>query len=235
MLLRLNDFSSGYSKNEFILQSVNFELNEGEIYGVLGKNGCGKSTLLKGVLYGTPCIQGNVYFKDEHLTRKNVKRVLSEIGICLPTGFSYGHLTVEENLRFISAYYPKENNYNLNKLIDLFKLNALREIKAENLSTGQRKKLDLAMVFSHNPKLILLDEPTANIDISTKTEILEIIKTINIEQKVSFLICTHFLEEIEILNASYIILKDGNFVFDSKNQPELSITNIKEIYLQNTR
>jgi ABC-2 type transport system ATP-binding protein len=81
----------------------------------------------------------------------------------------------------------------------------------------------------------LLDEPTANIDISTKTEILEIIKTINIEQKVSFLICTHFLEEIEILNASYIILKDGNFVFDSKNQPELSITNIKEIYLQNTR
>lgn len=235
MLLTLNNFSTGYKKNDSVICSMDFELNEGEIYMVLGKNGCGKSTLLKGVLYGTPYIHGDVYFRDEHLTRKNVKRVLNEIGICLPTGFSYGHLTVEENLRFISAYYPLENNYDLNKLIDLFKLNALRRIKAENLSTGQRKKLDLAMVFSHNPKLILLDEPTANIDLSTKMEILEIIKTINIEQKVSFLICTHFLEEIEILNASYIILKDGNFVFDSKNQPKSSISNIKEIYIQNTK
>lgn len=233
MHLVLKDFTAGYLKNEPIINSMDFELKTGEIYCVIGRNGCGKSTLLKGVLLGTPFSGGAVFYNNEKLTDRNKFRALNEIGICLPIGFSYDHLTVEENLRFISAYYPQEQISDLHSIIDLFKLNSIRKTQADKLSTGQRKKLDLAMVFSHNPKLILLDEPTSNIDLSTKLEILGIIKRINLEHKVSFLISTHLLDEIEFLNALYIILNDGKIVFDSKNVPDSNSKRVKEIYLLN--
>jgi ABC-2 type transport system ATP-binding protein len=235
MTLELKNVGIGYSKNNFILNSIDLTIHRSEILFILGKNGSGKSSLLKGALLGAPFIKGEIYLDDEMLSPQNRTNILNKVGICLSTGFSYDHLSVEENIEMISAYYPPNDHISNTEIIELFNLTHLKKTKAKKLSSGQRKKLDLAMTFAHLPQLVLLDEPTANIDVEAKDEILNLISMFNQKYGVTFLICTHFLEEIEILKANFIIINDQSIVYNGQENQERNAQSLKDIYLTHTR
>jgi ABC-2 type transport system ATP-binding protein len=235
MTIELQNVSIGYSKNNFILNDINITIQSSEILFILGKNGSGKSSLLKGALLGAPFTLGEIYIDGVLLSQQNRSKFLNKVGICLSTGFSYDHLSVEENMEMISAYYPSNEVISKTEIMELFSLTLLKKVKAKQLSSGQRKKLDLAMTFAHLPQLVLLDEPTANIDLESKDEILNLISMFNQKYGVTFLICTHFLEEIEKLKANFIIINEQKIVFSSRGNQELSSQSIKDRYMSHTK
>ncbi|MHA8099855.1 ATP-binding cassette domain-containing protein [Aquirufa aurantiipilula] len=232
MDIQINNLSLGYKKKNPIIMNADFALKSGEICFIIGKNGCGKSTLLKGILDGIPYSNGEIFINYQLVVPANKKDILTYTGICLSPGFSYPHLTVEENIKNIQFLYPKESLLPMNELLDIFNLRSYKKIKTSQLSSGLQKKLDFALSIMHQPSLILLDEPTSNLDSQSQKEILEFIHYQNRIHKVSFLISSHQFDDIEKLNAHYIVLNNGRIEFDSRNTSLEKKTPISDIFNQ---
>jgi ABC-type multidrug transport system ATPase subunit len=160
-----NDITKNYG-HIHALRSVSLKVKPGEIIGVLGHNGAGKSTFLKIIgtqltpSRGTACILG----KDVERERMEVRR---NIGFLGHLSFMYDELTVEENLRFYGQMFEinqEELKKRIEEVIDLVNLDRYRAVEVKKLSHGLRKRSDLARIFLHSPKVIILDEPFSGLD-----------------------------------------------------------------------
>ncbi len=229
-LLGVNGLSKRFSHKK-ILDNVNLSIDEGDIYGVIGRSGSGKSTLLN-VIVGFLDFEGG---RVEYTTSTGKKRDLKDHGFNIrkkvgftPQGLSfYPKLSVMENLMHFGQMYGlkksvlKENAMNLLKFTDLY---AYRNYLAEELSGGMQKRLDIACSLIHKPKLLVLDEPVMNLDPHLKREILYLIKEVN-KQGITVVMASHDLESIEAICNKVAILHKGqlqeNGSLDSLRGPYL--------------
>lgn len=180
------------------VDSVNLKVEEGMIFGLLGPNGAGKSTTIRLILGLLKPTSG--YVKVFGISvEKNRKEVLKITGY-MPQQFSlYEDLTVEENMRLYASMYgikSKEANERIQQLMDEFNLREIRNRLAGKLSGGMKQRLALAVALIHNPKLLVVDEPTAGVDPPLRRYFWEKFRELK-RRGVTILVTTHYMDEAE--------------------------------------
>jgi len=197
-ILELKKISLKFGR-KIILDNLNLQLNNGQVLGLLGANGVGKSTifnLITGLLmpdYGSIIINSNEVNKYPIYERA----LKFKIGYVPQYGGYFHDLTVYENLQAIAEITIKDINFRkekINSLISKFEFDPIRDIKSEFLSGGQKKKLVISLALMSDPKILLLDEPFAALDIMTIKTIQEIIIDLQYSKNISVILCDHQLE-----------------------------------------
>ena len=193
--IELKKITLSFGKRK-ILDNINFNLNEGQILGMLGPNGVGKSTifnLITGLIqpdYGSIIIDGKKV-NDYPIYTRTTK---FKVGYVPQYGGFFHDLTVLENLNAIGEVLIKDKkirNEKINSVIAKFELEPVIEVKAKHLSGGQKKKLVIGLSLLGDPKILLLDEPFAALDVLTIKMLQEIIVNLQTYNKLSIIICDH--------------------------------------------
>ena len=194
-IIKLDRLSFSF-KNRKILDNVSFSVNEGQILGLLGPNGVGKSTifnLITGLIkpnYGSIIIDSKIV-NDYPIYLRTTE---FKIGYVPQYGGYFHDMTLLENLNAIGEILitNKKIRYEkINSLISKFELDAVRDIKANHLSGGQKKRLVIALSLLGNPKILLLDEPFAALDVMTIKTLQKIIVNLQSENNISIILCDH--------------------------------------------
>ena len=215
-ILRLDKISLKFEK-KVILDNLNLELNNGQILGLLGPNGVGKSTifnLITGII--TPDL-GSIFINSEKVNKYPIhERTLKfKIGFVPQYGGYFFDLTVHENLKAIAEITIKNSNLReekVNSLLSQFGLDLVRDIKSKFLSGGQRKKLVIALALISDPKILLLDEPFAALDVMTIKTLQEIIINLQINHNISVILCDHQARDLLACVDTAAIIHDGKVV-----------------------
>ena len=202
-VIKVKNVQKTYDKR-VILKQVDLEIKKGEIVALLGRNGAGKSTLLNVLLQLVSKDQGEIEILGE-------KRLKTEaIGVMLQNELTLERTTVKEILELWRSYYPKSKSYA--ELLAIADLEEKQETFIAKLSGGQRRSLQFALCLAGDPEVIFLDEPTVGMDLKHRQKFWEQIKKLQTAGK-TFLITSHYLEELQNVVQRFLILKDGSIAF----------------------
>ena len=194
-IIKLDKLSFSFGKRK-ILDNVSFSINTGQILGLLGPNGVGKSTifnLITGLIkpsYGSIIIQSKIV--NDYPIYLRMKQF--KIGYVPQHGGYFHDLTLLENLNAIGEVLISDKKIRIEKiesLISKFELDAVQDIKANQLSGGQKKRLVIALALLGSPKILLLDEPFAALDVLTIKMLQQIIVNLQSENNISIILCDH--------------------------------------------
>ena len=213
--IQLKEVGKSFKKLS-ILNDVNLTIQEGEIFGIIGQSGSGKTTLLNLIAGFIEPSEGEIvyYSKVDHLPKnlnKNFNKIKKHIGYTPQHTSFYPKLTVQENLIHFGRLYGLPKNTILSNAESLLGFTGLSKHKdklAENLSGGMQKRLDLSCSLIHKPKLLLLDEPTSDLDPVTQEEIVSLIQEVN-RQGITVVIASHHLDSLEKICSKLMILHNG--------------------------
>ena len=228
-LIKLEKISLSFGKRR-ILENISFDINKGEILGMLGPNGVGKSTifnLITGLIkpdYGSIIIEGeNVlnYPISERTTK-------FKIGYVPQYGGYFHDLTLMENLKAVSEILIKDKKdrvFKIEELVSKFELDPILNVQAKFLSGGQKKKLVIALALMGDPKVLLLDECFAALDVLTIKMLQELIVNLQTEKNISICICDH--QARDLLSCVDVAIVLSNCKVVAKGTPSELINNIK--------
>ena len=227
-LLRLEKISVYFGKRK-ILEDLNLSLNQGEILGLLGPNGVGKSTIFNIIIGLLKPNYGSVFIDKKNVTQDPIfyRTKNYKIGYVPQHGGYFHDLTLRENLEAISEIVidnKKLRDEKINLLISKFELEPLQNIKAEFLSGGQKKRLVISLALLSNPKILLLDEPFAALDIMTIKNLQQIIVDLQTQNNISIILCDHQARDLLTCVDLAIVLSNGSVV--AKDTPNNLIKNI---------
>ena len=227
-LLRLEKISVYFAKRK-ILEDLNLSLNQGEILGLLGPNGVGKSTIFNIIIGLLKPNYGSVYIEKKNVTQDPIfyRTKNYKIGYVPQHGGYFHDLTLRENLKAISEIVipdKKLRDEKINLLISKFELEPLQNIKAEFLSGGQKKRLVISLALLSNPKILLLDEPFAALDIMTIKNLQQIIVDLQTKNNISIILCDHQARDLLTCVDIAMVLSNGRVV--AKDTPNNLIKNI---------
>ncbi len=194
-VVKIEKISLSYGKRQ-ILDDISFNINQGEILGLLGPNGAGKSTIFNLITGLIKPDYGKIIFEKTDATNYPIylRTEKFKIGYVPQHGGYFHDLTLLENLNAIGEILIKENNLRNSRISDLisrFELESLTNVKARFLSGGQKKKLIIALALLGSPKLLLLDEPFAALDILTIKTLQQIIVNLQTENNIAIVLCDH--------------------------------------------
>lgn len=195
--LEVKDCVKKYGKNE-ALKGVSFEVSPGEIFGLLGPNGAGKTTLIGILTTLEQPTSGEtlVFGKSVQNTPSETKKML---GVVHQEVINSGFFTVNEILNFVSGYYGiLKNQERIDFLLQKLSLWEHRHKNVRQLSGGMKRRLMIAKALVHQPKVLLLDEPTAGVDIRLREDLWNFVSELR-QEGMTILLTTHYLEEAESL------------------------------------
>jgi len=224
-----------FGKN-VVLDNLNLDISYGEIFGIIGRSGSGKTTLLSALVGFIKPEKGKIFFQEQNITNNIPDSVKQQIGFTAQEGSYYPRLTVRENLEYFGTLYNLSSSEIENKIPGILKLVNLD--KDENkisfeLSSGMKKRLDIACAIIHDPKLLILDEPTEDLDPVLRKEILSLLKKINKEKNTTIIMTSHLLEEIEQICTHLAILHNKEILIEGTlNELKDYYSNNQEIILE---
>ena len=215
-ILKLNKISLKFGR-KIILEDLDLQLNNGQILGLLGPNGVGKSTIFNLITGFVSPDFGSITINSEDVSKYPIyQRTLKfKIGFVPQNGGFFHDLTVYENLKAISEISINNQSYReekINSLISQFELDSIRDIKADLLSGGQKKKLMIALALISEPKILLLDEPFAALDVMTIKILQEIIVDMQRSNKISIILCDHQARDLLACVDSAAIIHNGKVI-----------------------
>ena len=214
-ILRVSNLYKKFTNPEFVaVDGISFELHEGHVLGFLGPNGAGKTTTIQMLLSTMTPTSGEIsYFGKELATHRS--EILSHVGFASTYVSLPGKLTVYENLYFygqlygIKAAHLKES---LERLLKRFDMWSMKDRRAGTLSAGQMTRVMLIKAFCVEPKVMLLDEPTASLDPDVAQEVLNFIQEQQKQQHVSILFTSHKMDEVAQICDNVLVLKKGSII-----------------------
>ena len=231
-IIEFQNVSLAYS-NRLILDNISFKINEGQIFGMLGPNGVGKSTIFNLITGLITPKHGRIMINGEDASKFPVylRTQKFKVGNVPQYGGFFNDLTLQDNLKAISEIVIKDKNIRqerIDYLLAKFELENVKNIKAKFLSGGQKKKLVIALSLLSNPRVLLLDECFAALDVLTIKMLQEIIVNLQQENQITICICDHQARDLlacvdvaMILSNCKIIVQDtpSNLVkdIDAKN------------------
>jgi ABC-2 type transport system ATP-binding protein len=211
--LQIQNLTKTFKKN-IVLSGLNLDIPKGKIIGIIGENGSGKTTLLNILIgYYKPDI-GIVLFESKDIFRE-MYEVEQRFGFATQANAFYDKLSVVENLHYFGRLYnvnKKDLKKRIDELLDFLELKQFKNKLGSQLSTGMQRRLDIACSLIHKPDVLILDEPTEDLDPVLRKEILHLIKKINKEEGTTVIITSHLLEELEDLCDLVGILHHGRIV-----------------------
>ena len=228
-IIQIENISLSFAKRE-ILDNISFSINQGEILGLLGPNGAGKSTifnLITGLIkpdYGSIIINSNIV--NDYPIYLRTKKF--KIGYVPQYGGYFGDLTLLENLKAIAEIViidEKSIKFKIDQLIAKFELDAIRDTKAKYLSGGQKKKLVIALALLSEPKILLLDECFAALDVLTIKMLQEIIVNLQTESNITICICDH--QARDLLSCVDVAVILSNCKITAQGTPNDLINNVE--------
>ncbi|MFB9330203.1 ATP-binding cassette domain-containing protein [Paenibacillus aurantiacus] len=213
-----NFFNPSY-RIENAVKDISFQVNRGEIVGYIGPNGAGKSTTIKmltGILVPS---EGEIVINGI-IPHRNRKEHAKQIGVVFGQRSQlWWELPVADSLNLLRHIYKvseKDFKRNMELFQEILSINEFIQTPVRQLSLGQRMRADIAASLIHNPRILFLDEPTIDLDIVVKEKIRDFIKTINEEQKVTVILTTHDVGDIEKLCDRTVVIDHGELIFDGK-------------------
>ena len=218
-ILKVENITKIYGKGEaevIALNNVSFEVEEGEFIAVIGPSGSGKSTLLHTIAGLEPPTDGKIYFYGKNLYEMNKKQLTilrrEQIGIIYQFYNLIPTLNVEENILLpIELDRKKVDKEKLDRITKFLNIDNRKKHLPNELSGGQQQKVAIGRALMINPKIILADEPTGNLDTKSSNEIIQLLKKANEEYKQTIIMITHNLE-IAKLADRIIQLEDGRII-----------------------
>ena len=215
-IIQFENVSLAYG-NRLILDNINFTINEGQIFGMLGPNGVGKSTIFNLITGLIKPKSGKIKIAEEDVTNYPVylRTKKFKVGYVPQYGGFFNDLTLHDNLKAISEIVIENKNYReerINYIISKFELDNLKDIKAKFLSGGQKKKLVIALSLLSEPKVLLLDECFAALDVLTIKMLQEIIVNLQNENRITICICDHQARDLLACVDVAMILSNGKII-----------------------
>ncbi len=233
-IIQFENVSLSYG-NRLILDNINFTINEGQIFGMLGPNGVGKSTIFNLITGLISPRGGNIKIAGENVNNYPVylRTKRFKVGYVPQYGGFFNDLTLHDNLKAISEIVIENKNFRnerINYLISKFELDNLKDIKAKFLSGGQKKKLVIALSLLSEPKVLLLDECFAALDVLTIKMLQEIIVNLQNENRITICICDHQARDLLACVDIAMILSDGKIIAQDTPTNLVKNTNARDAY-----
>lgn len=210
------------------VDNISLEITRGSRFGLLGPNGAGKTTTISILCGLLNYEQGAVYIDDMRL-EKNYKQIRRLIGLVPQDIALYDTLTAKENLRFIAEMYGLDRiqtKSRINESLDMLGLTGSANKQIRRYSGGMKRRINLAAGILHQPKILILDEPTTGVDVQSRNVILDFLKTQN-EKGTTIIYTSHYLEEAEELCDELAIIDHGKVIINGKSK---DIMNSREEY-----
>ncbi|WP_052663991.1 ABC transporter ATP-binding protein [Mycoplasmoides alvi] len=200
-------------KTKIALDNVSFQIKENEHTAILGANGAGKTTLIEIMCGLNKPTSGNIIY---NLGSQNFK---NKIGIQFQSTNYPSNLTVADILKFIIKLYNiKIENFELNELMNIFGINKIYRKNLSSLSGGEAQRVNTMLSLIHNPKILFLDELSTGLDIKIRTRIKQFIKDYAFKHKITIVIVSHDIEEIDYISNHIIFLKEGKKIIDTSKE-----------------
>lgn len=203
--------SHQFSSENTLLKDINLQVPQGSIFGFLGKNGAGKTTTLKLILGLLKIQKGAVSIFGQSLSKNRIS-ILKEIGSLIESPSFYGHLSAKDNLLILQKIYqcPK---HRVEEVLAIVGLADAGKKKVNQFSLGMKQRLSIGIALLHQPKLLILDEPTNGLDPNGIIEIRSLLQNINSKLGTTIIISSHLLSEIEKMISHLAIINEGELVF----------------------
>jgi len=229
----------GLSKKIKDIQAVsglNMEVLEGDVYGFLGPNGSGKSTTIRMLLTLIKPDAGSIFIFGKPLAKER-NYILSHIGALIEQPNVYEYFTAYKNLELLSLYSGnKADDHSIMEVLDLVGLKQRAHSKVKTYSKGMKQRLGIAQALLHDPKLLILDEPSSGLDPSGMKDIRDLILYLNKELKKTILLSSHQLNEIEEVANRMIIINNGKVVVEGDTNELLNAGDVLvRIYVDNPK
>ncbi|MCZ4695518.1 gliding motility-associated ABC transporter ATP-binding subunit GldA [Ancylomarina euxinus] len=226
MSIQVKEVSKFYGKQK-ALDSLSFEISDAEVVGFLGPNGAGKSTMMKIITGFLPQSSGDVFVNGLNVMEHSLE-IRKQIGYLPEHNPLYLDLYVKEYLEYVAGIYKlgKKKKQRVNEMIELTGLGLEQKKKIGALSKGYRQRVGLAQALIHDPKVLILDEPTTGLDPNQLIEVRQLIQDIGKEKTV--MLSTHIMQEVEAICERVLIINKGRLVAD---QASNNIHSIKESHM----
>lgn len=209
-----------YIKGRKILNNVSFAINEGEIFGLLGPNGAGKTTTIRVLLGLLKADRGKVMISGKNMTGEK-RRINREIGFVLDKPGFYTKLSARQNLKIYAELYGvdmTEIDSRIDKMAAFFDLEKRLDDQYESYSKGMKQKVAIMRSLLHKPRILILDEVTSGLDPKVQYEIRSLIKELAEREKVTVIMSSHNLHEVEEICDSLIIIDKGEVKLAGKKE-----------------
>ncbi len=195
------------------VNDISFKVTEGSLFAFLGINGAGKSTTINIICSILPKDSGKVLVYGSNLDTHSFD-IKNKIGIVFQNSVLDQELTVKENLEIRTSFYSltkEEKRKNIDSIVSLLELEPLLHRQIKNLSGGQKRRVDIARAMVHQPRLLILDEPTTGLDPKTRLVVWSLIDKIRKETNMTVFLTTHYLEEAD-LATDVVIMDKGKII-----------------------
>ena len=234
--LHIEDLSKVYPNGTEALRGVSLEIPRGDFFGLLGPNGAGKSTLIH-CTTGLAMPTGGSIRIFGHDAVEHYEPARTAVGLAPQDPNLDQFLTVAETLDYHGGYFgmPRQDRRDRTaELLETFSLTAKRDDRTRTLSGGMKRRLLLARALMHRPRLLILDEPTAGVDVELRLELWHYVQRINAEGT-TILLTTHYLEEAEQLCDHVAFINDGRIVAQGSSgelAAQFGVSSLEDAYLE---
>ena len=225
-------------KDKKAVNNISFKVNQNEIIGILGPNGCGKTTTIGMILGLLKPSKGKILINGIEIEKRRVE-LLDKLNFISPYIELPKKLTVQQNLIVYGKLYDvKKLNEKIDYLSDKLKLTEILNKITGELSSGQKNRVSLAKSIINDPKVLLLDEPTASLDPETGDYVRSFLEEYQKEKKASIILASHNMSEVERLCSSVLMMNNGSII-DYGSPKELikkhGRENMEEVFLKLNR
>lgn len=211
-IIEVIDLKKRYGDNEAV-KGISFKVKEGEILGFLGPNGAGKSTTINILSTALKPTEGQIKFMDKDIL-EDKKTYKLNIGIVPQNLAIFEQISAIENVKYFAGFYGLKGqalNIQAKEALNMVGLLDRAKDLPKNYSGGMKRRLNIACALAHNPKILILDEPTVGIDPQSRNNILEVIKELN-NNGTTVIYTSHYMEEVEAICDRIIIVDKGEII-----------------------
>ena len=231
-IIKIENLEKSFGKTKAV-RKINLEVYEGSLFAFLGINGAGKSTTISMMYGGLKIDSGSITICGQDVAT-HLDKIKNQIGVVFQDSVLDKTLTVYENLKFRAGFYGifgQDFKARYQELEKLFDLAEIKNQKIQKLSGGQKRRVDIARAIIHQPKILILDEPTTGLDPGTRSKVWRIISKLREDLKMTIFLTTHYMEEAA--DADYVTILDKGRIIAEGTPLELKTqyaTDILHLY-----
>ena len=217
-VLEINHLTKKYGDRAAV-DDVSFEIIEGEIFGLIGPNGAGKTTIIK-MITGLATPTSGEVFIDGISLKRHYEKAISKLGGIIENPDLYQYMTGMENLKFFASLYPEVTRQKIDEVVKLVGMEKRINDKVRNYSLGMKQRVGIAQALLHDPKILILDEPTNGLDPNGIRDMRKFLIGLSRKKHISILVSSHILSEMEQLCDTVGII-DGGRILEIKTLEQI--------------